>query len=35
MARQNNDDKKKRKNCSLCADKVEAIDFKEIGRAHV
>ena len=33
MARQNNDDKKKRKNCSLCADKVEAIDYKDAATA--
>ena len=26
MARQNNDEKKKRKNCNLCADKVESTD---------
>ena len=32
MARQNNDDKKKRKNCSLCADKVEAIDYKDAAK---
>ena len=30
MARQ--DDKKKRKNCSLCADKVEAIDYKDAAK---
>ena len=29
MARQDASDKKKRKNCSLCADKVEAIDYKQ------
>ena len=29
MARINNDDKKKRKNCNLCADKVESIDYKD------
>lgn len=28
MARQT-DDKKKRKNCSLCADKIETIDYKD------
>ena len=27
MAKQ--DDKKKRKNCSLCADKVESLDYKD------
>ena len=32
MARQDNDDKKKRKNCSLCADKVEAIDYKDAAK---
>lgn len=32
MARQNNDDKKKRKNCSLCADKVETIDYKDAAK---
>ena len=32
MARQNNDDKKKRKNCSLCGDKVEAIDYKDAAK---
>ena len=30
MARQ--DDKKKRKNCSLCADKVETIDYKDAAK---
>lgn len=29
MAKLNADDKKKRKNCSLCADKVEVIDYKD------
>ena len=29
MARQNESDKKKRKSCSLCADKVEVIDYKD------
>ena len=32
MARQNNEEKKKRKNCSLCADKVEAIDYKDAAK---
>ena len=32
MARQNNDDKKKRKNCSLCGDKIEAIDYKDAAK---
>ena len=32
MARQNDYDKKKRKNCSLCADHVEAIDFKDVAK---
>ena len=32
MARQNNDDKKKRKNCSLCADKVEGIDYIDAAK---
>ena len=32
MARQNNDDKKKRKNCNLCADKVESIDYKDAAK---
>lgn len=30
MARQ--DDKKKRKNCSLCADKVTSIDYKDAAK---
>jgi len=30
MARQ--EDKKKRKNCSLCADKVESIDYKDAAK---
>ena len=30
MARQ--DDKKKRKNCSLCADQVETIDYKDAAK---
>ena len=29
MARQDSSDKKKRKNCSLCADKVTSIDYKD------
>ena len=32
MARQDMSDKKKRKNCSLCADKVESIDFKDAAK---
>ena len=32
MARQNDYDKKKRKTCSLCADHVEAIDFKDVAK---
>ena len=32
MARQNETDKKKRKNCSLCGDKVEAIDYKDAAK---
>ena len=32
MARQNNDEKKKRKNCGLCGDKVEAIDYKDAAK---
>ena len=32
MARQNNDDKKKRKSCNLCADKVETIDYKDAAK---
>ena len=34
MARQNNDEKKKRKNCSLCGDKVEAIDYKDAAKLN-
>ena len=30
MARQNLDDKKKRKNCNFCMDRVEVIDYKDI-----
>ena len=30
MARQ--DDKKKRKNCSLCADKVTSVDYKDAAK---
>ena len=30
MARQ--DDKKKSKNCSLCADKIETIDYKDAAK---
>lgn len=32
MARQDAQDKKKRKNCSLCADKVEVIDYKDAAK---
>ena len=32
MARQDMSDKKKRKNWSLCADKVESIDFKDAAK---
>lgn len=32
MARQNDADKKKRKNCSLCADKIDSIDFKDAAK---
>ena len=32
MARQNDADKKKRKNCSLCADKATSIDFKDAAK---
>lgn len=32
MARLNNDDKKKRKNCNLCADKIETIDYKDAAK---
>lgn len=32
MARQNESDKKKRKSCSLCGDKVEAIDYKDAAK---
>ena len=32
MARQNESDKKKRKSCSLCADKVEVIDYKDAAK---
>ena len=32
MARINNDDMKKRKNCNLCADKVESIDYKDAAK---
>ena len=32
MARQDMSDKKKCKNCSLCADKVESIDFKDAAK---
>ena len=32
MAKLNADDKKKRKNCSLCADKIETIDYKDAAK---
>jgi len=32
MARQNETDKKKRKNCSLCGDRVESIDYKDAAK---
>ena len=32
MARQLETDKKKRKNCSLCADRVESIDYKDAAQ---
>ena len=32
MARQVETDKKKRKNCSLCGDKVEVIDYKDAAK---
>ena len=32
MARQDASDKKKRKNCSLCADKVTSIDYKDAAK---
>ena len=32
MAKPIADDKKKRKNCSLCADKVESIDYKDAAK---
>lgn len=32
MAKQDYSDKKKRKNCSLCADKVESIDYKDAAK---
>lgn len=32
MARENLSDKKKHKNCSFCADKVEAIDYKDAAK---
>ncbi len=32
MARQNDSDKKKRKNCSLCGDKVTEIDYKDAAK---
>ena len=32
MAKINLDDKKKRKNCSLCADKIEEIDYKDAAK---
>ncbi len=32
MAKQDLNDKKKRKTCSFCADHVESIDFKDAGK---
>lgn len=32
MIRRSNNDKKKRKSCNFCADKVEAIDYKDALR---
>jgi small subunit ribosomal protein S18 len=32
MAKMNLDDKKKRKNCSFCADKIEEIDYKDASK---
>ena len=35
MARQDIQDKKKRKNCSLCADKVTEIDYKDAAKLKI
>ena len=35
MARQNQDDKKKRKTCSFCADKIDSIDFKDASKLRI
>ena len=32
MARQDSKDNKKKKNCSLCGDKVESIDYKDAAK---
>lgn len=32
MARQDSKDNKKKKNCSLCGDKIESIDYKDAAK---
>lgn len=32
MAKREQDDKKKHKNCSFCADKVDSLDFKDAAK---
>lgn len=32
MAREKNEDKKKHKNCSFCADKIDQVDFKDSAK---
>ncbi|MBP7211405.1 30S ribosomal protein S18 [bacterium] len=32
MARDNSQDKKKHKNCSFCADKIDSVDFKDSAK---
>lgn len=32
MAKRDNEDKKKHKNCSFCIDKVDSIDFKDASK---
>lgn len=32
MIRENRDDKKKHKNCSFCAEKIDAVDYKDAAR---
>lgn len=32
MIRDNRDDKKKHKNCSFCAEKIDAVDYKDAAR---